>query len=155
MEAPTGKRFDRLMKISRKKTLKAFRHELEKQLAYCHYCGKYVEKKDRTVDHKVPVSKGGGDGIENLVLACKDCNGLKGSMSYRQFKKYLNKIQPTYHEPRYHRKIVICPYVYPNSDSWKAYFVYNNQTYYVEVEGSCSKKQIIRMARRKIDDLYF
>lgn len=33
-----------------------------------------------TIDHLVPRSAGGRDGQENLVMACRECNGRRGSM---------------------------------------------------------------------------
>jgi 5-methylcytosine-specific restriction endonuclease McrA len=39
----------------------------------CQYCGGYAE----TVDHLVPRSRGGGHTWENVVAACKRCNGKK------------------------------------------------------------------------------
>jgi len=39
----------------------------------CQYCGGYAE----TVDHLVPRSRGGAHTRENVVAACKRCNGKK------------------------------------------------------------------------------
>lgn len=45
----------------------------------CGYCGKYCgKKKIRTIDHKLPKSRGGTDSLDNLVTACKRCNVQKG-----------------------------------------------------------------------------
>ena len=41
----------------------------------CQYCG---SKKNLTLDHVVPMSKGGGTSWENLVTACSKCNQKKG-----------------------------------------------------------------------------
>ena len=46
----------------------------------CHYCGKKVGADELTLDHIVPVSRGGCSNKGNLVPACRDCN---------QKKKYL------------------------------------------------------------------
>lgn len=49
----------------------------------CAYCGRSVSKTPRcaallaTVDHIVPVSRGGASSWLNLVSACKGCNGRK------------------------------------------------------------------------------
>lgn len=47
----------------------------------CAYCGKLVERRDMTIDHIIPVSKGGRSEWKNVVLACQSCNTHKGSKS--------------------------------------------------------------------------
>ena len=44
----------------------------------CVYCG---EKKDLTLDHVVPRSKGGKTSWTNLVTACQRCNSRKSDFS--------------------------------------------------------------------------
>jgi len=41
----------------------------------CQYCG---TKKDLTLDHVIPSSKGGEHSWRNLITACKKCNAKKG-----------------------------------------------------------------------------
>jgi len=43
----------------------------------CHYCGKSVGAKALTMDHLVPLVRGGRSAKGNLVPACKDCNNAK------------------------------------------------------------------------------
>ena len=51
----------------------------------CYLCGRIVELSDETsewyatVDHVVPLSRGGRDVLANLALACRKCNENKGS----------------------------------------------------------------------------
>ena len=45
---------------------------------HCAYCGTHVERKEATLDHVQPVSKGGKTTWENSVTACKPCNYKKG-----------------------------------------------------------------------------
>ena len=40
----------------------------------CAYCGNVFDKKELTVDHVLPRSKGGKTSFENTVPACKACN---------------------------------------------------------------------------------
>lgn len=40
----------------------------------CQHCG---TDQDLTIDHIVPVSKGGGNELENLQVLCKSCNSKK------------------------------------------------------------------------------
>jgi 5-methylcytosine-specific restriction endonuclease McrA len=47
---------------------------------HCFYCGAGFEEDGplrRTVDHRVPRSLGGTDGLANLVFACEACNQRK------------------------------------------------------------------------------
>jgi 5-methylcytosine-specific restriction protein A len=43
----------------------------------CHYCGKAVAPRDLTMDHLVPLIRGGRSTKGNLVAACKACNTSK------------------------------------------------------------------------------
>ncbi len=45
----------------------------------CYYCEEKFEKKDLTMDHKIPISRGGKSTKSNTVIACKTCNVLKRS----------------------------------------------------------------------------
>ena len=43
----------------------------------CHYCGVRVGAKHLTMDHLVPLVRGGRSTKGNLVPACKECNNRK------------------------------------------------------------------------------
>lgn len=43
----------------------------------CHYCGKHVGSSALTMDHIVPVSRGGKSTKGNVVPCCKECNNNK------------------------------------------------------------------------------
>jgi 5-methylcytosine-specific restriction endonuclease McrA len=43
----------------------------------CHYCGKKVGFKQLTMDHIVPLSRGGRSTKGNIVPCCKACNIAK------------------------------------------------------------------------------
>jgi len=45
----------------------------------CQYCGRRPPDVCLEVDHKISVAKGGTNEIENLITACSECNGGKGS----------------------------------------------------------------------------
>lgn len=51
----------------------------------CHYCDIETDDDTRTLDHIVPVSKGGEHTEENLVVACRSCNSKKGTKDYLEF----------------------------------------------------------------------
>lgn len=43
----------------------------------CHYCGRKVGAAALTLDHVVPVARGGRSNKGNVVPACHDCNQKK------------------------------------------------------------------------------
>ncbi len=43
----------------------------------CHYCGAQVGAKALTLDHLVPLVRGGRSNKGNCVPACKPCNDVK------------------------------------------------------------------------------
>ena len=47
------------------------------QEGVCYYCHMRLEKKEATMDHKVPLSRGGVSSRSNVVLSCKPCNAKK------------------------------------------------------------------------------
>lgn len=50
---------------------------LRKHGPYCAICGKRLKKNEITIDHIIPLSKGGADIIQNMQLACLPCNSRK------------------------------------------------------------------------------
>ena len=43
----------------------------------CYYCAKTLTKTECTMDHVVPLVRGGKSTKGNIVVACKDCNNSK------------------------------------------------------------------------------
>jgi len=43
----------------------------------CHYCGEKFSKEELTMDHILPLARGGKSTKGNLVIACKKCNNEK------------------------------------------------------------------------------
>ena len=65
-------RSSRTVKFSRFNVI--FRDNFE-----CQYCGKNGTVKELTIDHVIPISRGGKNTWENVVTACSPCNSKKGS----------------------------------------------------------------------------
>lgn len=64
---------------------------INKYGAVCFYCETAFSKmRDITIDHYLPLSKGGVDEIENLRLAHWECNHLKNDMTPTEFEEYQN-----------------------------------------------------------------
>lgn len=68
----------------------AIRQFIKKQLInskgnICALCGKPIEDmKECTIDHIIPVSKGGLTTVENCQLAHKKCNTIRGNKEIDQ-----------------------------------------------------------------------
>jgi len=62
---------------------------IERDGNWCHYCECDLDEANRTVDHKQPKSRGGTNVPDNLVLACRDCNGDKAHLTYREYQAVL------------------------------------------------------------------
>lgn len=43
----------------------------------CHYCGGKFDRELLTMDHIVPLSRGGNSNKGNIVASCKKCNSNK------------------------------------------------------------------------------
>lgn len=59
----------------------------------CYYCNKAVPPKDLTMDHLVPLIRGGKSQKNNLVAACKECNNRKKNLLPLEWEEYLNSIR--------------------------------------------------------------
>jgi 5-methylcytosine-specific restriction endonuclease McrA len=69
--------FDRGVPLTRKNVYARDEHT-------CQYCG---SQSNLTLDHVIPVSKGGGNTWENIVCACNKCNQTKGDKLLKQCKR--------------------------------------------------------------------
>ena len=47
------------------------------QKGICHYCGRQFPAAELTMDHIVPVARGGRSVKGNVVPCCKECNNRK------------------------------------------------------------------------------
>jgi len=58
----------------------------------CHYCGKEVAPKELTLDHVVPLVRGGRSTKGNCVPACKECNSKKQHLLPIEWEDYLSRL---------------------------------------------------------------
>ncbi|VEP16202.1 HNH endonuclease [Hyella patelloides LEGE 07179] len=65
--------------VSRKEILRRDEHQ-------CQYCG---NRKQLTIDHIIPRSRGGKHIWNNVVIACADCNSRKGNKTPEEAKMTL------------------------------------------------------------------
>ncbi len=59
----------------------------------CHYCGKTVGPHGLTMDHIIPLSRGGTSERFNIVAACKECNNRKNYLLPAEWEEYLDSIK--------------------------------------------------------------
>ncbi len=61
----------------------------------CHYCGRNFTPRLLTMDHIVPIARGGKTTKGNVVPCCKDCNTRKKSMLPMEWGEYVERLQST------------------------------------------------------------
>lgn len=55
---------------------------------HCVYCNVTLSHKTATIDHVIPLAKGGSrKSFSNLLLCCEPCNREKANQSMREFLK--------------------------------------------------------------------
>jgi 5-methylcytosine-specific restriction endonuclease McrA len=67
-----------------------------RDLYRCSYCSHTLQKKDCTLDHVLPVSKGGKTTFENTVTSCGPCNAAKGNN--HRVRPKVKPYRPSYFE---------------------------------------------------------
>ena len=58
----------------------------------CFYCGRHVDSRQLTMDHVVPLIRGGKSTRGNCVPACKDCNNKKKYLVPVEWDEYLTSL---------------------------------------------------------------
>lgn len=59
---------------------------------HCAICGEFVPYTDFTVDHIIPLAKGGNNDLSNLQCACNVCNRIKQDILPEDLMKKLTRI---------------------------------------------------------------
>jgi 5-methylcytosine-specific restriction endonuclease McrA len=59
----------------------------------CHYCNGTFPADELTMDHLVPVARGGKSTPGNVVPACRDCNSRKKYLLPIEWEEYLNRMK--------------------------------------------------------------
>lgn len=62
------------------------------QQGVCYYCNHQVGRDRLTMDHVVPISRGGQSTKGNIVPACKECNTKKNSLLPIEWEEYLKSL---------------------------------------------------------------
>ena len=57
----------------------------------CHYCGKKFPPSELTMDHIVPLVRGGKTTRGNVAPACRECNSKKKYLLPMEWEEYLQR----------------------------------------------------------------
>lgn len=58
----------------------------------CHYCRQKFPPRELTMDHVIPLSRGGKSEKFNLVPCCKECNTKKKQLLPAEWKAYMDNL---------------------------------------------------------------
>jgi 5-methylcytosine-specific restriction endonuclease McrA len=61
----------------------------------CQYCRRQVGARALTLDHVVPLVRGGRSVKANMVPCCKDCNSRKQSLLAWEWEDYVAGLRPS------------------------------------------------------------
>jgi 5-methylcytosine-specific restriction protein A len=59
----------------------------------CYFCGGKIPPKELTMEHVVPVIRGGKSSKGNVVPACKECNNKKKYLLPVEWEEYLKRLK--------------------------------------------------------------
>ncbi|MBE0425237.1 MAG: HNH endonuclease [Nitrospirae bacterium] len=59
---------------------------------FCYFCRKKMSPKELTMDHVVPLVRGGKSIKGNVVPACKECNNKKKYLLPFEWEEYLSRL---------------------------------------------------------------
>jgi 5-methylcytosine-specific restriction endonuclease McrA len=78
-------------KARRLRKTRWWRRQVERGI--CYYCGRRVPASELTMDHKIPLSRGGTSDKSNIVPACKECNNKKKYLLPWEWEEYLKRLR--------------------------------------------------------------
>ena len=59
----------------------------------CHYCGRQFPARELTMDHIVPIIRGGRSTKSNVVPCCAECNAKKKYLLPIEWEEHLRRLQ--------------------------------------------------------------
>jgi 5-methylcytosine-specific restriction endonuclease McrA len=59
----------------------------------CHYCSRTTPPRELTMDHVVPLVRGGRSTKGNVVPCCKECNTRKKHLLPMEWEDYLKSVR--------------------------------------------------------------
>lgn len=65
----------------------------KRSLGVCHYCQGHFPPAELTMDHIIPIGRGGRSEKFNLVPCCKECNTQKSSLLPAEWEGYMERLR--------------------------------------------------------------
>lgn len=62
-------------------------------LGRCHWCGGTFPPDELTMDHIIPLARGGKGSRNNVVPACKECNSRKKYLLPMEWEDYIRRFE--------------------------------------------------------------
>ena len=92
------KKNQRMRKLGGELTLQIIQRIYEENIKQygtltCYLCLKPIEFGKDTLEHKIPLIRGGTNEYKNLSIACQMCNLKKSIKTDEEYKKWLNELQ--------------------------------------------------------------
>lgn len=75
------------VKRNNSKRAKAVRDKIKDTYCTCFFCGEYIYREYRTIDHLISLAKGGLDEEDNMVVSCHQCNSEKADLDVDEYVK--------------------------------------------------------------------
>jgi 5-methylcytosine-specific restriction endonuclease McrA len=77
----------------------------ENNAILCRYCRRAIDVYSCTVDHEVPLKRGGAPVLSNLGVICSPCNAVKHIMTPDEMLRFVKKLQELADE--FHNSIAV------------------------------------------------
>lgn len=52
----------------------------------CYFCNRKFQREELTMEHLIPLSRGGRSSKKNIVVSCKQCNSLKKNLTVAEIR---------------------------------------------------------------------
>lgn len=90
----------------RRKNDRAWKKSVLAKFPFCHWCGKLLDVSTATVDHVIPLSRGGANFSSNKVLSCFNCNHERGN----HMPEVAGPLKKEYQDADVLYSTFLCPY---------------------------------------------